>query len=236
MKRSGFLTSSTTLLAAGAASPALAAAVPGGTNLVERRASFDATAFDKAVGRPARIRQMYEGVAFRPVLLNNVKNSFNGLQFGYGYPAAGIAMVLAAHGPSSAFTFSDDVWTKYRIGEFFDLKDAAGKRISSNVFLAKHSPVDTNASPDDEHGMYQDTSLQMLQARGLVLLTCHTAVEEQSRAIVAKGFAPAGMTPSAVASDILTHLVPGSIVVPSMVATIAVLQATYHYTYISPEL
>ncbi len=34
----------------------------------------------------------------------------------------------------------------------------------------------------------------MLQHRGLVVLTCHTAVEEQARALVKGGYAPAGAT------------------------------------------
>ncbi len=34
------------------------------------------------------------------------------------------------------------------------------------------------------------------------------------------------MTATDVAGDILTHLIPGALVVPSMVATIAVLQST----------
>ena len=45
------------------------------------------------------------------------------------------------------------------------------------------------------------------------------------------GNAPAGMTPSDVADDILTHLVPGAVVVPAMVAAIAVLQHEYGYAY-----
>jgi intracellular sulfur oxidation DsrE/DsrF family protein len=81
--------------------------------------------------------------------------------------------------------------------------------------------------------MYQDASIEMLQRRGLIVLTCHTAVEEQARAIVSRGFAPASMTAAEVAGDILTHLVPGAVVVPSMVAAIAVLQATYRYTYLT---
>jgi intracellular sulfur oxidation DsrE/DsrF family protein len=98
------------------------------------------------------------------------------------------------------------------------------------------APLDVKASPDSEKGMYQDTSIEMLQKRGLIVLTCHTAVEEQARALVKRGFAPAGMTATQVADDILTHLIPGAVVVPAMVATLAVLQATYHYTYISPTI
>jgi hypothetical protein len=51
---------------------------------------------------------------------------------------------------------------------------------------------------------------------------------------VRSGFAPSGMSEQDVADDILTHLITGAIVVPSMVATIAVLQTNYHYSYLTP--
>jgi hypothetical protein len=238
VNRSAFIAASAALAAS--SSPAAAQeqmrSIPGGTHLVERKADFGAGDFAQLVGRQAQIRQLYEAVAFIPSLLNNVKNSFNGLQFGFGYPADAIAIALAPHGPSSAYTYADYVWEKYRIGEFFDLKDAAGAPIRSNIFYKRHAAADRNADPDDEKSVYQDTQLETLQARGLIVLTCHTAVEEQARGLVKKGFAPPGAIPSQVAIDILTHLVPGAFVVPSMVATIAVLQATYHYTYVTPVL
>ncbi len=230
MNRTGFLAASASLVAAGSAVQAIAEGVPGGTRLVERKADFNEGAFAKVVGRAADIRQMFESVSFKPTLLANVKNSLNGLHFGYGYPAGKIAIVLANHGPSSAYGYSDYVWKKYKIGEFFGIKNDAGAPIESNIWL-KARANDTSADPDDEKSMYQDVSIETLQKRGVVFLTCHTAVEEQSRAIVKKGLAPAGMTGSEVAADILTHLIPGAVVVPSMVATVAVLQAKYHYTY-----
>lgn len=230
MNRTGFLAASASLVAAGAATPALAETVPGGTRLVERKANFDEAAFAKIVGRPADIRQMFESVAFKPTLLANVKNSLNGLHFGYGYAANRIAIVLANHGPSSAYAYSDYVWTKYKIGEFFGIKNDAGETIATNIWL-KAKMEDSSRDPDDEKSLYQDTSIEALQKRGVTFLTCHTAVEEQSRAIVKKGLAPSGMTGTDVANDILTHVIPGAVVVPSMVATVAVLQAKYHYTY-----
>jgi hypothetical protein len=235
MNRSRFLTNSATLLAASTV-PSPAQSVPGGTHLVERQEDFDAAAFARIVGRPAQVRQLYEAVAFRPALLNNIKNSFNGLQFGFGYAPDAIAIALAAHGPSASYAYSNEIWQRYRIGEFFKLTDVAGAPVTSNVFLAAPAPYDTGASPDDETGPYQDISIEMLQRRGLIVLACHTGVEEQARAIVKKGFAPTGTTATEVADDILTHLIAGAVVVPSMVATIAVLQASYHYTYISPLL
>jgi hypothetical protein len=231
MKRSGFLASSASLVAIGATSAGATSPVPGGTHLVERAADFDQAAFDRLVGKRAAIRQLWETVAFKPAILNNIKNAFNGLQFGFGLTP--IAMVLAGHGPSAAYGYSDYVWQKYRIGEFFKIDDTAGQPLTSNVYLPSTSAWNPSDDPNDLAGTYQDTSIQTLQRRGLVVLTCHTAVEEQSKALVKNGLAPAGMSPADVASDILTHLVPGAAVVPAMVAAIAVLQARYHYTYVT---
>ncbi len=230
MNRSAFLLASTAVAVAGTS--AQAAGVPGGEQFVERRANFDEEAFRRIVGRPARIRQVVESVSFNPATLNNVKNTLNGLQFGFGYPQDAIVVALANHGPSMAFAYDDAMWQKYGIGAFFKIADASGKPVTSNVYYPSKSTDDASASPDDEHGMYQDTSLETLQRRGLVVLACHTAIEEQARKLVASGIV-SGATPTDVADDLLTHLIPGSVVVPSMVATIAVLQATYGYTYLN---
>lgn len=232
MNRRGFLASSATLAATSGVSGA--PSIPGGTHRVERRADFDAAAFAAAVGRPADIRQLYEAVTFLPAVLGSIKNSFNGLQFGFGYAAGRIAIALAGHGASAAYGYSDYVWSAYRIGEFLKIDDPTGKPMAANAFLRQRATLDVRADPDDDAGMYQDASIEMLQRRGLIVLTCHTAVEEQARSIVQKGFAPAGSSASDVADDILLHLIPGAVVVPSMVATIAVLQAQYRYTYLTP--
>src|SRR5438270_2092627 len=224
MNRSEFLSTGAT------ASIVAATGVPGGTHLVERKSDFDEAAFARAVGRPAQIRQVWEAVSFHPPMMNNIKNALNGLQFGFGYPANAIAIAVASHGPSSAYTYSNELWTKYRMAEALKLHDADGKPYSGNVFLAA-KPNASSTDPDAEDSLYQDTSIEALQKRGVVFLTCHTAVEEQSRMLVKNAFAPAGMSPQDVATDILTHLIPGAVVVPSMVASIAVLQSKYRYTY-----
>lgn len=232
MNRSSFLTSSASLVAL---TPAVASAqaIPGGTHLVERAADFNRAAFDRAVNR-GTIRLLWQQVAFHPQVFANMKNALNGLYFGFGYPQAQIAMAAANHGPSSAYAYSDYLWSKYRLSEALKLKDPAGKPVLSNVYLKPAKPIDRSANADAEDSVYQDTSIETLQSRGVVFLTCHTAVEEQARSIVKGGFAPAGMTPTQVADDILTHLIPGAVVVPSMVAAIGVLQHEYHYTYNQP--
>lgn len=233
MKRISFLASAS--LAAAASAAARGAGVPGGTHLVERLAEFNLPEFEAAVDRPGtEVRQVWEVVAFHPQVFANVKNALNGLQFGFGHPPSTFALAFAPHGQSGVYNYSDEIWAKYRIGDAFKLKDAAGNPVTSNVFLKPVKALDAGTDPDDPDSVFQDTSIATLQSRGVVFLTCHTAVEEHARALVSSGFAPAGMAASDVAADILTHLIPGTLVVPAMVATIAVLQARHHYTYIAP--
>ena len=231
MNRTGFLAASASIAAAGSASKGLAQAVPGGSHFVERRADFDIANFAKVVARPAKIRQVFEQIAFKPGVWSNIKNSMNGLQFGFGHKPEDIVIAFGGHGPSAAYGYTQAMWDKYKLGDFYPLKDAQGTTVSTNSFVAAKAPYDVKAEPDDPNGMYQDTSNEMLQKRGLVFLTCHTAVEEQARNIVKAGNAPAGMAAKDVADDLLTHLIPGALVVPSMVATMAVLQHEHGYTY-----
>jgi intracellular sulfur oxidation DsrE/DsrF family protein len=233
---------------------AVAAGVPGGAQLVEPSSAFRQDRFNAVVGRPAEIRQLWENVALKPAVFANIKNSLNGLQFGYGYPAKMIAMAVVNHGPSAAYTYGDAIWAKYRIseyvgypppqqassafaaaamhiGELFGRTEAQAAALGKNPFYARKNPANGPSDPNDENSPYQDTSIEALQSRGVVFLTCHTAVMEQAKSLVKGGLAPRGMTPKAVAEDILTHLVPGAIVIPSGVATVAVLQKRFGYVY-----
>ena len=230
MNRTSFLAASASLVAASPALASAAESIPGGTHFVERKSDFDAVAFRKMLDR-GKIRQVFEQIAFKPQALANIKNSLNGLVFGYGYAASDVAIAFAPHGPEAGLNYSDYLWDKYKLGDFFGAKDAQGATITSNIWLKAKAAVDPKADPDDAKGMYQDTSIEMLQKRGVVFLCCHTAVEEQAKNLVKDGAPAAGQNAQEVANDILTHLIPGAVVVPSMVATMAVLQHEYKYTY-----
>lgn len=231
----------------------MAAGVPGGVELVEPRTAFEENQFNTAVGKPAQIRQLWENVALKPGVFANIKNSLNGLQFGYGYPASAIAMAVVNHGPSTAYTYGDSIWQKYRISDYVGFgkqqqtgsafqiatehieslfgRTAQAAALDKNPFYARKNAASGSSDPNDENSPYQDVSIAALQHRGVVFLTCHTAVMEQSRSLVKGGYAPSGMNAKEVAQDILMHLIPGAMVIPSGVATVAVLQKRFGYVY-----
>ena len=199
---------------------------------------------------------MWENVALKPAVLSNIKNSLNGLQFGYAYSPREIATAVVNHGPSAAYTYGDLIWAKYRIADYVgynkpvasenplelaahhverwlvrDVAEAA--TVLKNPFYARKSRPNAPDPPEDDDSVYQDTSIEALQSRGVVFMCCHTAIMEQAKSLVKGGYAPSGMNPKDVAAEILNHLIPGAMVVPSGVATVAVLQQLYHYTYIT---
>src|SRR5579863_1066844 len=200
-------------------------------HLIARQADFDWPAFEELAGADADIRQVWEAFAFRPPVFNNLKNSLNGLQFGFGIPSDRLRLVFAPHGPSNAYNYNDRIWRKYRIGKAMNLRDAKGELVTSNLFL-QGNPALTSTDLDDERGAYQDTSITRLAERGVVFLACATALQEQARIVRDAGFAP-GMTATDIAREMLANLIPQAKLVPSMVGTIAVLQQRYGYAYIT---
>src|ERR1700684_2438345 len=207
-----------------------------GAQLVWTTAEWKLADFQKLVNDPARIKQLYDVVQIGDgKFLNNVKNSFNGLRFGFGIPERQIKIAVALRGPANMLNYDDYVWEKYQIGEWLKVTDSVtGEPAVKNLFYAsktslKQAPAPKN--PDDQDSVYQDTSMQALQSRGAQFLSCHTALEEQARALISRN--KLSQSPEDIAKDMLAHTVPGTLVVASMVAAIALLQAEAGYTYIT---
>lgn len=204
--------------------------------LVWKTSDWKLAEFQKLVHDPSRIKQLYDIVQIgEGKFLSNIKNSFNGLRFGFGIPERQIKIAAALHGPANVLNYDDYVWEKYRIGEWLNVTDpGTGKPAVKNLFYNSKAGVKQESSdknPDDQDSLYQDTSMQALQSRGAQFLSCHTALEEQSRVLVLRN--KLSQSPEDVVKDMLAHILPEVMVVASMVAAIALLQAEGHYTYIT---
>ena len=204
--------------------------------LVYKRSDWNFAEFERLVKNSSRVKQVFdENQIGGGKFLNNIKNSLNGLHFGFGIPADQIKIIAAMHGAANALNFNDYVWQKYRIGEWLKVQDPkTGQPAVRNPFFAsKAAPQMHYATqdPDDENSLFQDTSIQALQLRGVQFLCCHTATEEQSRGLI-KEFGLSQQRDEVV-KDLLGHTLPGVLVVASMVSAIALLQSEGRYSYIT---
>ncbi|MGA8043214.1 MAG: hypothetical protein WCA37_10455 [Terracidiphilus sp.] len=204
--------------------------------LVWKATDWKLADFQTLVHLMARVKQVYDVVQINEGrFLNNVKNSLNGLEFGFGVPREQIKIAVAMHGPTNMLNYDDFIWNKYQIGEWLKVTDpATGKPAVRNIFVnsTKAAGKDFHATdPGNEGSMYQDTSMQTLRARGVQFLSCHSATEEQARMLIR--MRNLTQSPEEITREMLAHTIEGTLVVAAMVAAIALLQSEGHYTYIT---
>jgi hypothetical protein len=101
------------------------------------------------------VRQVWDAAAIHPRLLGSVKNSLNGLTFGFGVSRERIVTGVVAHNSSTLFLFDNAVWKQYRLGELFAVSDPRGATVVENVFWPSRS-TNRSADPSDPRGFYQD--------------------------------------------------------------------------------
>lgn len=220
-----------TFLAAAAlaaiATEACAQSTPKMLEMVESKAEFDYAAFSKLVGASSEIHHCWDIDGYEPDALGAMKSAYNGYQFGFGIAPGSIKIAAVLHGVGAVFAYDDSMWGKYKIGAAFGVKDPSGNVVGTNIFYHARSAQNPMSDPNDGTSMYQDATLEALQRRGLMVFLCHTAVAEQARTLAAS----TGTNAQAILNDILAHLMPGVVVVPSGVATVGLLQNRFHYAY-----
>jgi intracellular sulfur oxidation DsrE/DsrF family protein len=204
--------------------------------LVYTKSDWKVSEFNQLAKNPARVKQVFDITRISAgSFLNNIKNSLNGLHFGFGIPNEQIKIVAALHGPANMLNYDGFIWNKYKIGAWLKINDPSTNQPAlKNPYYASKAGAALRYStedPDTGDSIYQDTSIQALQSRGVKLLACHTATEEQARALVTHN----GLTqqPEEIVKEMLAHTLPEVLVVASMVAAIAMLQTDGHYSYIT---
>ena len=105
-------------------------------NSYGRASEWKLAEFEKLVKDSARIKQVYDVVQISDgKFLNNMKNSLNGLRFGFGVPEQQIKIAAALHGPTNMMNYDDFIWKKYQIGAWFKVTDpATGQPAVRNIF------------------------------------------------------------------------------------------------------
>lgn len=126
--------------------------------------------------------------------------------------------VLTFYGATTFHGLSDEMWAKYRLGEFLGEKDVKGAAWAKNPW---------RTAPEILGGPIPAASIESLQKRGATFIVCNNALTIFS-GLVAQA---RGLEPAAVYEDMKAHILPGVTLVPAMVIAIEQAQVaglTYH--------
>jgi hypothetical protein len=205
--------------------------------IVWSTSEWNLSSFEGLLHEKARVKQLFDITKVEDgASLAKVKNSLNGLHYGFGVPVDQFKIICGLHGPANLLAYDDYVWEKYRIGAWLQINDPRTREpaVRNPYYLSNlagdAAHITSSMDPSAETSPLQDASMQGLQRRGARFLSCHTALEEQVRQLIRHY--TLSEAPETIVRDMLAHTVPGVLVVVSMVSAIALLQCEGGYSYV----
>jgi hypothetical protein len=165
-------------------------------------------------------RQAWDNTEIGGPWLSLMRNSLNAQVWSFKHPNS--LMVSATHGTAHLALFDQSMWDKYGLAK------RAGDKFPNNSLIVAPSahPDAANYEQADGWSSSHDHTISTLQRRGVVFLACHNAIWEVSEGLIAAGTNPDGLAQEALAAELTNHLIPGVILTPGAVGTLAELQHT----------
>lgn len=136
---------------------------------------------------------------FALVFAMNFLNSYNEV---YKIPDSNLSAVVGLRHFAIGTALPDDIWSRYKVGEFVQAMDPASKSPYTRNYL-NH--------PHDGDMMFPAASVDKLVARGVQFTCCNVAITAVS-GLLAKN---AGVTPEVAKAEWIAALLPGVTLVPS---------------------
>ena len=210
---------------------------PAEAQIVWSTSEWNLASFEALLHEKARVKQLFDITKVEDGgSLAKIKNSLNGLHYGFGVPLDQIKIIGGLHGPANFLAYDDYVWGKYRIGAWLEINDPRTRQpaVKNPYYFSKLTDdaahITAGTDPNAEASPLQDASMQGLKRRGARFLSCHTALEEQVRQLI-KHYT-LSEAPETIVRDMLAHTVPDVLVVASMPSAIALLQCEGGYSYV----
>ena len=153
-------------------------------------------------------RQYFDAVSVNDGFpLGYAMNFLNTIGETYKVPDKDITAVIGLRHFSIPLAFNNDVWAKYKLGEFLKITDSATKA------PAVRNPY---AYANEGELLFPGMALEKLQARGALVTVCNVALT------VLSGFAAgaAGLPKDSAKQDWIAGMFPGVVVVPSGVLAV----------------
>jgi intracellular sulfur oxidation DsrE/DsrF family protein len=182
--------------------------------LVDQPDLWDHEAAGELLAYRGNPRQVWENSDIAAAWINLMREAMNGEEFAHHHPD--FLAVSATHGNAHVSLFNQSMWDKYPLTEL------TGGAATRNTFIIEKPGVAPTDDHHDMQGFYgvANNNITTLQRRGAVFVACHDSIHAISRHLAIKS----SSDPDVIAADLTNNLIPGAVLVPSVVAFLVELQ------------
>jgi hypothetical protein len=180
---------------------------------------WDGEALSEVLAYKPETKQAWDNTDIAGPWLNVMRNSLNGQIWSFKHPD--FLVISETHGTAQLALYDQDMWDKYGLSKL------AGKGFDKNTLIVERPAASSNpANFEDPAGAFsaKNNSIPALQRRGAVFMSCHNAIWEQAAKLIEAGSNPDKLPLPALAAELTNHLIPGVVLTPGAVATLAELQ------------
>jgi intracellular sulfur oxidation DsrE/DsrF family protein len=177
---------------------------------------WDKEAADALLGYQYPFRQMWDVAELSGPWPGLMREAMNAQVFANG--RRDFLAVSATHGLAHLALFPQSMWDKY------DLAKLAGPKFNRNTLIVEKDGVSPADALQDLGGFYgpQNNNVTSLQRRGAVFVACHDSIHAISRTLAQSS--ASSRSANDIAADLTNNLIPGAVLVPSVVGFMVDLQ------------
>ncbi len=145
--------------------------------------------------------------------LTQAKNYLDGWRDAFKVPEHDLNLIIGVHGDAIPVVLTDALWSRYKIGEQYEVIDGGTKSAGvRNAFATANATAAGLVTPEQ--------SVEGLQKRGVRFLVCMNTIAGATKKLSAAGLGGSDEIHSA----IMGGLLPGVTIVPAMVVALTQLQ------------
>jgi hypothetical protein len=186
---------------------------------------WDHEALSEVLAYQPATKQAWDMTDIAGPWLNLMRNALNAQAWSFRHPD--FLAVAECHGTAQLALYDQAIWDKYQLGLL-----TGGKFKTNTLLLPRPAEALDPVDFENPAGPFSpaDNSIPALMARGVVFMSCHNAIWEQSAALIKHGINPDRLSHEALAAELTNHLIASVVLTPGAVGTLPELQrAGFHY-------
>jgi intracellular sulfur oxidation DsrE/DsrF family protein len=187
--------------------------------ILTEREHWDHDAFSAVVAYRPAPRQAWDNTELGGSWLGVMRNSLNTQIWGFNHPD--FLAVSTTRGTALLALYDQPMWDKYQLAK------RAGATFKSNTLITEQAGAAADpADIQNPSGAYSsaNASIPALMRRGVIFMACHNAIWDLAGALIKAEVNPDRLAQDALAAELTNHLIPGVILIPGAVGTMAELQ------------